>query len=90
MSFMYAFLAFLALIRVAVSGSALLAPTAAMGWALSGCTLVFFGCMAWAAGDRWLSSWLRFHVCCWFSGCFVPRSQSESESESKLKPGSLR
>ena len=51
MSWAYAFLAFLALICVAVSGlGALLAPTAAVGWALSGCTLVFFGCMAWAAG----------------------------------------
>lgn len=51
MPFLYAFLAFLSLICVAVSGlGAMLATTAAMGWALSGCTLVFFGCMAWAAG----------------------------------------
>ena len=51
MSWAYALLAFLALLCVGVSGlGALLAPTAAMGWALSGCTLVFFGCMAWAAG----------------------------------------
>lgn len=51
MPFLYAFLAFVSLILVAVSGlGALLAPTAAMGWALSGCALTFFACMAWAAG----------------------------------------
>ena len=51
MSWAYAFLAFLALICVAVSGlGALLAPTPAMGWALSGCTLMFFACMIWAGG----------------------------------------
>ena len=51
MPFLYAFMAFVSLVLVAVAGlGALLAPTPAMGWALSGCTLVFFGCMAWAAG----------------------------------------
>lgn len=51
MPFVYAFLAFLFLGFTAVAGlGALLATTAPMGWALSGCTLAFFGCMAWAAG----------------------------------------
>ena len=52
MSYLYAFMAFLALICVAVSGlGAMLAPTAAMTWALGACAATFFGCMIWAAGQ---------------------------------------
>ena len=51
MPFLYAFIAFVSLILAAVASlGALLAPTPAMGWALSGCILGFFACMAWVAG----------------------------------------
>ena len=52
MSFMYAFLAFLALLCVAVSGlGAMLAPTLPVALAMGICAATFFGCMIWAAGQ---------------------------------------
>lgn len=52
MKAVYAFLAFLALILVGVSGlGALLAPTAPMTVAFGACAVTFFGCMVWAAGQ---------------------------------------
>ena len=51
MPFVYAFMAFLALILVAVSGlGALLAPTLPVALAMGICAVMFFACMTWAAG----------------------------------------
>ena len=51
MSWAYAFLAFLALICVAVSGlGALLAPTLPVALAMGICAIMFFACMVWAGG----------------------------------------
>lgn len=51
MSWAYAFLAFLALLCVAVSGlGALLAPTLPVALAMGVCAITFFACMIWAGG----------------------------------------
>lgn len=51
MSWAYAFLAFLALLCVAVSGlGALLAPTLPVALAMGICAIMFFACMIWAGG----------------------------------------
>ena len=50
MPFLYAFMAFLALICVGVSGlGALLAPTLPVALAMGICAIMFFACMVWAA-----------------------------------------
>ena len=52
MRFVYAFLAFLALLCVGVSGlGALLAPTLPVALAMGICAIMFFACMIWAAGQ---------------------------------------